>query len=373
MFHALTEAEGENDTDYDDEYDEDRHMNVDIDMADEGDEETSFPPPREFRAPGVVAPRPHRLRNDSPGRNYTGPEDIVMEVDPSSVPPRPPSSTGAQISFHRGGGVYLAQAVASAQFQSGLRDGTGRRPRGFGQQPLIEPATSPAPSETMSSRSTGTAQSNGAGFFRSYREAAAVAGSSRYNVLTPDLDYAEIGHGRGTRGTSDNGSNAAGATSNTSTSTLRGYDMQYDARTASPMTFPIPRRGYTVDNQMQGQQQHVVLNASNPYQQHHPMEREVPAARTSRRSHRQRTWEEGGDTDRSPSRSPTTRELQESVQNALGGGAGVGGQSGSHHMNNDARGRAAGRRGWRNTLTAAEQYASSFLFGGRGGGPNQDG
>lgn len=344
MFHALTEAEGDNDTDDDDDtYDEDKQMNINIDMADDVDEEMTFLPSREYRAP-VVAPLPRRLRPDSPGSNFNGSEDIVMDMEPTSVPS---SSTATQMSFHRD---HLTQA----QLPNGVREGSSRRSRGFGQQPLIEPPTSPAPSETMSNRSM---NSNGAGFFRTYRETASVAGSSRYNVLTPDLDYAEIGHGRGARGagTSDNGSSSAGGAS---TTTLRGYDMQYEA-------FSAPRRAAESSQA----QQHVVLNPSNPYQSHHPMERETATPRASRRSHRQRAWEENGHGERSPSRSPTTRELQESVQSALGGGPGVGG---SHHVRDDGRGRAVGRRGWRNTLTAAEQYASSFLFGGRGG-QGQDG
>jgi len=185
--------------------------------------------------------------------------------------------------------------------------------------------------------------------------AAAAASSSRYHVMTPDLNFAEIGHGRGARGTSDAGSVGG------STTTLRGYDMQTEAR-SSTLTFPIPRRGYTMDHQMYGQQP---SNLSNPYHQHHPMERESATARNAHRSQRQRQREWEPSDNRGMSVSPTTRELQESVQSALGGGRNVGGYQNSA-ANADGSGRA-GRRGWRNTLSAAEQYASSLLFGGRGG------
>jgi len=55
--------------------------------------------------------------------------------------------------------------------------------------PIVEGSNSP-PSDEASVRSN---QSNGAGFFRSYQ---GVSGGVN-GVLTPDLIYAEIGHGRG--------------------------------------------------------------------------------------------------------------------------------------------------------------------------------
>jgi F-box and leucine-rich repeat protein GRR1 len=352
MFHALTEAEGENDTDYDDDdYDEDRTLTLDVDMGDEGDEEADEipapPPPRVFNPPST-----HRQRHTSPAQQYRASQADAMEVDSTPIfsRPSPPSSTIAQLSFNRSG--YDAHASPYAPPPA-----TSRRGRGFGQQPLIEPPTSPTPSDTHSNRSEGTARSNGAGFFRTYHEAAAAASSSRYHVMTPDLNFAEIGHGRGARGTSDAGSVGG------STTTLRGYDMQIEAR-SSTLTFPIPRRGYTVDYQMHGQQQTVPLNPSNPYHQHHPMERESATARNAHRSQRQRQREWEPSDNRGTSASPTTRELQESVQSALGGGHDVGGHQ-NPAAKTDGRGRA-GRRGWRNTLSAAEQYASSLLFGGRG-------
>lgn len=66
--------------------------------------------------------------------------------------------------------------------------------------PLVESPGSPPPSDAMSSHSGGTNQSNGAGFFRNYHERAAVASPRGPGALTPDLNYAEIGHGRGAQG-----------------------------------------------------------------------------------------------------------------------------------------------------------------------------
>jgi len=74
-------------------------------------------------------------------------------------------------------------------------DGTQRRSRGFGHQPVVEVSTSPAPSDIGSNRSTGTTQSNGAAFYRTYHD---FSPSSRNTeAMTPDYVYAEIGHGRG--------------------------------------------------------------------------------------------------------------------------------------------------------------------------------
>ncbi|TFK71786.1 RNI-like protein [Pluteus cervinus] len=58
--------------------------------------------------------------------------------------------------------------------------------------PIVEGSNSPPGSETASVRSS---QSNGAAFFRSYQDGAATANPN--GALTPDLIFAEIGHGRG--------------------------------------------------------------------------------------------------------------------------------------------------------------------------------
>ncbi|KAJ7068459.1 hypothetical protein C8F01DRAFT_1118254 [Mycena amicta] len=137
--------------------------------------------------------------------------------------------------------------------------------------PIIETSRSPPPSD----RSARTNASNGAGFFRTYQEPVSPPGTG---ALTPDLNYAEIGHGRG----------------------RRPPFIEVD---------PLPSSSAT----LVGSSSSVAW----PY--------------------------------REPS-SPTTRELQESVQSALGGG--------------DSRGRSV-KRSLRNTLNAAEQYASSLIFGRR--------
>jgi F-box and leucine-rich repeat protein GRR1 len=87
-------------------------------------------------------------------------------------------------------------ASTSSQIPPG---GVFRRPnnRGFGNQPIVEPASPPprTPSDVASNRST---TSNGATFFRNYHEHGLPSPTARNGVITPDLVFAEIGHGRGT-------------------------------------------------------------------------------------------------------------------------------------------------------------------------------
>jgi F-box and leucine-rich repeat protein GRR1 len=64
-----------------------------------------------------------------------------------------------------------------------------RRIRGFGQQLVVERNDSPPPSDAASNRS---AQSSNGAFFRTCQEATRSNGAR-----TPDLNFAEIGHGRG--------------------------------------------------------------------------------------------------------------------------------------------------------------------------------
>ncbi|KAJ7765068.1 hypothetical protein DFH07DRAFT_867202 [Mycena maculata] len=172
--------------------------------------------------------------------------------------------------------------------------------------PIVETSRSPPPSE----RSARTNASAG-GFFRTYQE---QPGSPRNGAMTPDLNYAEIGHGRG-----------AGAQQSTPRASQRRPPLiEVDSSGSIPTAGASGsgsqgegRAGASAQTQTQTAASSVVW----PYRE--------PASPPS----------------------PTSRELQESVQSALGGG-------GEH------RGRSV-RRSLRNTLNAAEQYASSLIFGRR--------
>jgi F-box and leucine-rich repeat protein GRR1 len=203
-----------------------------------------------------------------------------------------------------------------------------RTPRsgGFGHQPIIETSISPPPSDVASSRSAGT-NSNGAGFFRTYQEAA-VASSTRSNgALTPDLDFAEIGHGRGTGQRST------------------------DVVMAGPSSSGLSQAVHSSSGLQNGHHGHgrmeVLADSSNSYR---------PIAWPH--IHREST----------PSPSSSTRELHDSVQSALGHGHGQG-------RDTEVRGRSV-KRSLRNTFHVAEHLASSFLFGrpsGSSGAPHDEG
>lgn len=65
--------------------------------------------------------------------------------------------------------------------------------------PIVESSNSPPPSDVASNLSGATNQSNGATFFRTYQDGVIPP---RNGILTPDLNFAEIGHGRGSQSTS---------------------------------------------------------------------------------------------------------------------------------------------------------------------------
>lgn len=304
-------------------------------------------------------------------------------------------------------GVHSLQAILGADNSSNssvqLRQGPGQFPtlgwahgptpqlpgpvpgpsslRGFGQQLLVEPR-SPTPGDVpitgWASNSTLTQYppnghgngnaggSNGAAFFRTYQDHDNST-TPRHHVMTPELNFAEIGHGRGT-------SHGAGI--------LRGYldelkdrdtddEVVVDAGDNTPLTpasgygpmnvvTPTPRRGYSVGDVSQSDGSGT--DERQGYFQtplRHQIERDQ-----GRRQPRLRAR----GTDHGSSTSPQIRALQESVHQALGGGV-VPPDNVSDGSSNGTggRGRSEGR-GWRNRLTAAEHYASSILFGRGGGG-----
>jgi F-box and leucine-rich repeat protein GRR1 len=214
--------------------------------------------------------------------------------------------------------------------------------RAFGQQPVVETSTSPTPSDVPSTRSAGTSQSNGA-FFRTYQEAAS---SSRSNgAQTPDLIFAEIGHGRGTNNTASQHMNLL-----TQGHARRGVDTipSFNA-TAGPSSHSTPQAvrssGSQIDirNSLGHDRAEVLNDSSNSYRRSSDALVSWP--------HVQREH-----VSPSPSSSPTTRELHESVQSI---------SSQDNRDVTEGRGRRV-KRSLRNTISAAENYASSFLFG-RGG------
>lgn len=263
---------------------------------------------------------------------------------------------------------------------------TTRRTRGFGHQPIIESSASPAPSDVASVRSTGTNRSNGTTFFRNYVEAHT---SLRQDVMTPDLIFAEIGHGRGT-GPVPGPSNIAAP--NDTQRNIATMALASSTHSLPNSTSYLPMRSSTLPNA--GSLPHLAATPDHPHPgerplyrtNHRPVHRSsldsshydrntvlVDASNSFRHSPGHSDISHGwtpiardGTVARSLSPSPSARELQESVHSALG------------HQNNvdgrdvDDRGRSV-KRSLRNTITAAEQYASSFFFTRNQTGSSHDG
>ena len=298
----------DDETEYDEDYDDAAETTPDAEMETGGEDDVDDDYARHFRAQdhtthsqsqqqllisagssrsqfyaGVVAHQPElTLQRD---RTIRG-----TPVPPALISPEPRTASGSWTAIHNG---RLTNGEAPRRTST----------RAFGQQPVVETSASPAPSDVASNRSTGTNQSNGA-FFRTYQEFHTHTGRSN-GALTPDLNYAEIGHGRG----ANNGS--------TQVHPRRGLDQP------GPPTTQLPESQSDLRN-------------GNPLQE----DRQVMAWPDTRNS----------STSPSPPASPATRELQESVQSALGA-----------QGTSEGRGRRV-KRSLRNTINAAESFASSFAF-----------
>lgn len=281
------------------------------------------------------------------------------------------------------------------------------RTRGFGQDLIIEPP-SPAPppqlatyhprptmfsspmhqdmrssskaSDAGSAHSSGTNNtnaSNGASYFRTYQNRAGQAGEAGSGgMYTPDLVFAEIGHGRGREGRE--------IVAGPGPSTMMQAAWRSESDTSSPNDEQPPTTNgdltarFESDLSLRGPVQEKRVNDADRGRQQvlpdtfHPLYRHGLTS-----SHETLPWATRLDQHdpSSPipyiSASPTTRELHESVQAALSGSrpgsssASSSAQLSSEETMLDGRGRSV-KRSFRNTLSAAEQYASALFFGRNG-------
>lgn len=334
-------------------------MDGDADDDDDDEDDADF-----YNNPNIVVTR-GGYRGDPPVvfRNYVTPAPNASASYPAAV--------SRELAMLRDRGSYpvprSAVIVQPHPTANQPTAGPSRRTRGgFGQQPIIEASTSPAPSDVASNRSGGTNESTGTAFFRTYAERPATGGS-RNGVMTPDLVFAEIGHGRGAEpGPSTTYLYPQSRAGMTSMNAAALYGMQpvtqafANIQSGSTMTnghrLPVIDRDVPMEDYADSQS---TLVEPNTY--HHPPVRNDTQRTGVEDSH----YAEGG--PRSLSSSPTTRELQESIQSALGPRSGF-----FEGREGEPRGRSV-KRSLRNTFTAAEQYASSFFFGGRGPGGGHDG
>jgi F-box and leucine-rich repeat protein GRR1 len=271
------------------------------------------------------------------------PQYIPVDVQQAQYPTRELFMTRERASrpVSRNSPGYISSSASTPVSGPPSRRGRG----GFGHQPIVEASTSPTPSEAASNRSGGTNHSTGTAFFRNYVEAAA---STRAGVITPDLVFAEIGHGRG-----------AGS--------ILGSNGQFSPRREQPIaspqspTYPVPSRFLSMQtgassshipileedsHQANGNGYPVLADASNSYR--HPPQRTDSGSSWTQIQHEE--------TDQSIPSSPSLRDIHEPNQ-LLHRQRGH-----SDGWDVDGRGRSF-KRSLRNTINGAEHYASSFLFG----------
>ncbi|KAH7931222.1 RNI-like protein [Leucogyrophana mollusca] len=339
LFNTITEDMNADDdeTEYDDDFEDgfvDGAPDAEMETGNEGDLDEDFMHDGTFHFQST--PQPSALRGHRPETIVTHisqhPE-LAIQRD-QTVRPHVNATSSAtfspiqQIILGNPGDTQPPSNVAQ------------RRSRGFGHQPVVESSTSPTPSDVPSNRSTGTAQSNGAGFFRTYED---IASSSRSNgALTPDYIYAEIGHGRGAGNNANHlnalpqnfarhsfvstgAFNGAGPSAQGITQVMHSANPSLDLRSSHSSSRD---RGSAGDSQVYRASSHSEDSVPWPHMQH-----ELPSP---------------------SSRPPMSRDLHDSVHAALGPEA-DGREPGG-------RGRSV-KRSLRNTFNAAEHYATSFLFG----------
>ncbi|KAK1231816.1 SCF ubiquitin ligase complex subunit [Marasmius sp. AFHP31] len=313
LFDRITEMNGTDDTEYEDEeYDPDVYHEDTPEPEVPGDDEEEFitqriitpTAARDFIHPRVsVALRPASA-DSTTEPNLANPQLVAR---PSAVPSAAPRRIGGP---------------PSAGFRT-LAD----------VFPVVETTNSPPPSDVASNMSAGTSRSNGAGFFRNYRDGNPTTSARNSGVMTPDLNYAEIGHGRGVQ---------SGAS---------GQNHQMRRSQAHPPQHRVP----FVEPERQAS---PPSNGTPPGSASASESRNLPVLS---QTHPEVDWtyrETGSPIGESSGSS--SRELHDSVHSALSG------------TTADPRGRSV-KRSLRNTLNAAEHYASSFLFGRSSARMQEDG
>jgi F-box and leucine-rich repeat protein GRR1 len=188
LFDQMTEELNTTDeTEYDDEYEDNYHEDVpDIDME-TGEDEEEYLSGQVYHPSENVNVRTYRDHHAPVGPSTS------QQPAPRRESPGPSSVTHNSLTENAEMQDVIMSSDVTAHPQAASV--VPRRSRGLGQLPIVEASGSPPPSDGASIRSTGTNQSNGGAFFRTHQD----IGSSHSNgALTPDLNFAEIGHGRGT-------------------------------------------------------------------------------------------------------------------------------------------------------------------------------
>ncbi|KAF8897707.1 hypothetical protein BD779DRAFT_1465829 [Infundibulicybe gibba] len=330
LFDHITELNGAtDDTEYEDELDPDAYLDdtPEPETGNEAEDDDVHPPPimnnvshsetRPMLAARPVVQQPHEFV-------------FHRERNPQSLPvpsgDRNISNVAPAVNLQ--GATTRLNAHIMAQTPAAIprtRRVNGQNRTVADILPLVEASTSPPPSDVASNRSGGTNQSNGAGFFRAQQDGAPTGVSPRSNgALTPDLNFAEIGHGRGTH-------------------------LSHSSRTAQE-NVPHPKTSHGIPAASTASQLGPSLELSNPIiVESKPLPSEQDNAAQAGPS--SVVW---------PYREPSSPSLH----------------GPTFPLPADHRGRGV-KQSIRSTLNVAEQYATTFLFGRPGpqddNGPNASG
>ena len=148
----------------------------------------------QFVTPPNQPPRSEEARRDVATRIST-----VLTAHYRATHDRAPSTDLAESSTHL---AMHAQSSPTPTLAPSRLTPTHRQHRNVADAlPIIESSASPSPTGTPGHVSA-AASDNGAGFFRSYNERPGnlLSPLGGDGTLTPDLNFAEIGHGRGAQG-----------------------------------------------------------------------------------------------------------------------------------------------------------------------------
>ncbi|KAF9534713.1 hypothetical protein CPB83DRAFT_754576 [Crepidotus variabilis] len=345
LFDSITEMNNTDDTEYEDDFDG------------EGYQEDETPEPEiagDVQMEGMPrsAPSPDNatMTHAHTGPSHTPSHQPVIAPGAASAqyfagvpnqnqPPRPQM---VEVTSRFGGPpIYTTPTAGPSRYTA--TGAPNRYHRSVADSlPIVESSATPSPITTPGYAS-GAASDNGSGFFRTYQERPSAAVPPRGNgAMTPDLNYAEIGHGRG----------ANTSQSSQGASTVRGHVMNRTPR-QQPMARPLPTidpRPVPIDSDsdeiLDGNLQRGNLRSG------------VASVPTSSSSHH---W-----THHEPTRSaPPGLELNDSSMLVDGESSSRGRQEQQRHRHergDPSTGRSRSvRRQIKNTIHAAEHYASSLF------------
>jgi len=194
LFDHMTEMNGTDDTEYEeDEFEPDDEM-PDPDIGGEAEDEDTV------QEIGILREDPSTTRgNQSIRPNPIQPQLYEYSRQPQSSTVPPSSSRSANVGPYTTGQGFAYPSAGPARRS---RDQHHPVTTVADSLPIIERnnSASPSTSDIASNRSGGTNNSNGATFFRTYQDASLAQpafAARNEGTMTPDLDFAEIAHGRG--------------------------------------------------------------------------------------------------------------------------------------------------------------------------------